>query len=199
MAYEYNSGFGNEFETEAIKDALPKARNSPQKVNYNLVAEQISGSAFTQPRSHNLRSWLYRIKPSVTHNPFTPLSTQNTILGDWNDATSEITPNQLRWSPFKIAKDREVDFVNGIQTLCGAGLPATRSGLAIHIYTANISMKKKCMYNSDGDFLIVPQQGTLDIQTELGFLSVEPCEIVVIPRGVVFFGFFEGRESWVYS
>ena len=42
------------------------------------------------------------------------------------------------------------------------------------------------MYNSDGDFLIVPQQGTLDIQTELGFLSVEPCEIVVIPRGVVF-------------
>lgn len=42
------------------------------------------------------------------------------------------------------------------------------------------------MYNSDGDFLIVPQQGALDIQTELGFLSVEPCEIVVIPRGVVF-------------
>jgi homogentisate 1,2-dioxygenase len=37
--------------------------------------------------------------------------------------------------------------------------------------------------NSDGDYLIVPQQGTLDIQTEFGKLFVQPGEICVIQRG----------------
>jgi hypothetical protein len=32
----------------------------------------------------------------------------------------------------------------------------------------------------------VPQQGTLDIQTEFGFLYVPPGQIVVIPRGICF-------------
>ena len=41
-------------------------------------------------------------------------------------------------------------------------------------------------YSSDGDFLIVPQEGTLDIQTEFGFMKVCPTEIVVIPRGIMF-------------
>jgi len=42
------------------------------------------------------------------------------------------------------------------------------------------------MYNSDGDFLIVPQHMTLMVQTELGVMTVMPGEICVIPRGVVF-------------
>lgn len=42
------------------------------------------------------------------------------------------------------------------------------------------------MYNADGDFLIVPQVGRLNIITEMGRLMVEPCEIVVIPRGIRF-------------
>lgn len=54
------------------------------------------------------------------------------------------------------------------------------------MYLANSSMKNKAIYNSDGDFLFVPQQGTLDIQTELGWLEVNPGEIAIIPRGVVF-------------
>lgn len=37
-----------------------------------------------------------------------------------------------------------------------------------------------------GDFLIVPELGTLEIQTELGDLIVANSEIVVIPRGVKF-------------
>ena len=43
-----------------------------------------------------------------------------------------------------------------------------REGLAVHIFTANESMAKKAFVNSDGDFLILPQQGRLDIQTEFG-------------------------------
>jgi homogentisate 1,2-dioxygenase len=42
-----------------------------------------------------------------------------------------------------------------------------------------------CSWNSaDGDFLIVPQHGVLDIRTELGRLLVRPNEICVIPRGI---------------
>ena len=37
--------------------------------------------------------------------------------------------------------------------------------------------------NSGGEFLIVPQKGALDIQTEFGPLYVQPAEIVVIQRG----------------
>src|SRR3954470_19328145 len=64
----YMSGFGNSFETEALPGALPIGRNSPQKLNYGLYAEQLSGSPFTAPRSTNERSWLYRIRPSVKHS-----------------------------------------------------------------------------------------------------------------------------------
>lgn len=42
----------------------------------------------------------------------------------------------------------------------------------------------EAFYTADGDLLIVPQHGTLDIQTELGKLLVRPQEIAVIPRGI---------------
>src|ERR687884_1367807 len=64
----YMSGFGNTFETEALPGALPVGRNSPQKVNYGLYAEQLSGSPFTAPQATNQRSWLYRIRPTVKHS-----------------------------------------------------------------------------------------------------------------------------------
>ena len=52
--------------------------------------------------------------------------------------------------------------------LSGAGDSKTRHGIAVHVYTCNESMTNRAIYNSDGDFLIVPQQGTLDIATEFG-------------------------------
>ena len=67
MKLQYMTGFGNDFQTEAMPDALPVGRNSPQKCAYGLYAEQLSGSPFTAPRSINERSWLYRIRPSVKH------------------------------------------------------------------------------------------------------------------------------------
>ncbi|MDQ6627227.1 MAG: homogentisate 1,2-dioxygenase, partial [Pseudomonadota bacterium] len=66
----YQSGFGNEFATEALEGALPVGRNSPQRCPYGLYAEQLSGTAFTAPRAENRRSWLYRIRPSAMHRPF---------------------------------------------------------------------------------------------------------------------------------
>ncbi|MEM7021714.1 MAG: homogentisate 1,2-dioxygenase, partial [Pseudomonadota bacterium] len=63
----YMPGFGGDFETEALPGALPQGRNSPQRINYGLYAEQLSGSPFTAPRGANERAWMYRIRPSVKH------------------------------------------------------------------------------------------------------------------------------------
>src|SRR5437879_8992057 len=65
------SGFGNEHSSEAMPGALPEGRNAPQRAPLGLYAEQLSGTAFTEPRTHNRRSWLYRIRPSAAHPPFT--------------------------------------------------------------------------------------------------------------------------------
>ena len=75
MARQYQSGFGNEFATEAIAGVLPVGQNSPQRVAHGLYAEQLSGTPFTVPRHLNRRSWLYRIRPSVKHEPFVQLKT----------------------------------------------------------------------------------------------------------------------------
>lgn len=69
-----------------------------------------------------------------------------------------------------------------------------KSGLCIYNYTCTKSMNQRAFYSSDGDFLIVPQQGSLDIQTELGNIFVRPCEIVVIPRGIKFLVKLENNE-----
>ncbi|KNC98633.1 homogentisate 1,2-dioxygenase [Spizellomyces punctatus DAOM BR117] len=185
--YKYLQGFGNTHATEALEGALPEGQNSPQRVPYGLYAEQLSGTAFTAPRSENQRSWLYRIRPSVCHTPFTrtpsPTLVRSFAVGH-QDSECQSTPNQLRWSPFELPKHGGVDFVHGLHTVCGSGDPSVRNGIAIHVYLANASMENSAFYNADGDLLIVPQQGRLDIQTELGYLYVEPNEIVVIPRGI---------------
>lgn len=61
----YQSGFGNEYATEAIDGALPQGRNSPQRAPLALYPELISGTAFTAPRHENRRTWVYRRQPSV--------------------------------------------------------------------------------------------------------------------------------------
>ncbi|WP_027795743.1 homogentisate 1,2-dioxygenase [Paraburkholderia acidipaludis] len=185
----YMSGFANEFATEALPGALPEGRNSPQRVAYGLYAEQISGTAFTAPRSHNRRSWLYRIRPGAVHQPFTPLAARALhgaprLCADFG-AVPPTPPNQLRWDPLPMPAE-PTDFVDGWVTMAGNGSAASMSGCAIHLYAANRPMTDRFFYNSDGELLIVPQHGRLAIATEMGQLDVEPFEIVVIPRGVRF-------------
>src|SRR6266849_10095202 len=103
----YLSGFGNEFATEAIEGVLPVGQNSPQRVAHGLYAEQLSGTPFTAPRAFNRRSWLYRIRPSVMHEPFAELRGAPDFI---------VTPNQLRWDPFPIG---DGDFIDGLMAICG--------------------------------------------------------------------------------
>lgn len=181
---QYLSGFGNHFESEALPGSLPKGQNNPRVAPYELYAEQLSGTAFTAPRRENKRAWLYRIRPSVTHEPFHPLDFPvEHLTGEFDRGV--ITPNQLRWRPFAIPSD-SVDFVRGLTTVCGAGSAGKKDGFAIHVYTASISMDNCCLANADGDMLIVPQQGTLRVTTEFGLLDVAPGEICVVQRGMRF-------------
>lgn len=180
----YLFGFGNHHSSEAIPGALPQGQNNPRVCPMGLYAEQISGSAFTVPRKDQLRSWLYRIKPSVTHQPFHPLNfpTEN-LTADFSQGL--VTPNQLRWRPFPFPSEK-VDWVRSLFTICGAGSAASKEGFAIHIYAASENMVDTCLANADGDMLIVPQEGALYIKTEFGILHVKPGEICVIQRGIRF-------------
>jgi len=56
----------------------------------------------------------------------------------------------------------------------------------VYVYACNASMTDTCFYSADGDFLIVPQQGSLHITTEFGKMSVDPNEICVIQQGMRF-------------
>lgn len=178
----YQTGFGNEFTTEALPGALPIGRNSPQKCPYGLYAEQLTGSAFTALRGDNKRSWLYRIRPSAMHSPFTQIGNGN-LISDFG--VTPTPPNQLRWNPLPIPTE-PTDFVQGLVTYAGNGNAHAQSGCGIHLYAASRSMSQRAFYNADGEMLIVPQQGRLRFVTELGVIEVEPQEIVVIPRGVRF-------------
>jgi len=135
-ALSYQSGFGNEFATEALTGALPVGQNSPQRAPYGLYAEQLSGTAFTAPRGANRRSWLYRIRPAAMHEPFR-IFDNSRLLSRFDDVPTP--PNQLRWDPLPMPQT-PTDFVDGLVTMAGTGDPAAQSGCGIHMYTANASM-----------------------------------------------------------
>ncbi|WP_431981910.1 homogentisate 1,2-dioxygenase [Streptomyces qinglanensis] len=188
----YQAGFGNEHSSEAEPGALPLGRNSPQRAPLGLYAEQLSGSAFTEPRAHNRRSWLYRIRPSAAHPRF--VRTDNGGLRSAPFEETEPDPNRLRWGPLPepppSSSSREhpqgTDFLAGLWTLGGNGDARQRSGMAVHLYAADASMTDRVFSDADGELLIVPERGGLLLHTEFGLLGTAPGHVALIPRGVRF-------------
>src|SRR5205814_3592366 len=170
----YMSGFGNSFETEALPGALPKGRNSPQRPAYGLYAEQLSGSPFTAPRQENRRSWLYRMRPTADHRPFTRYAGANLFAPGIVD--EPLAPNRLRWDP-PADLPAGVDFIDGIVTMLVNRDPADLEGVAVHLYRASKAMERRVFVDSDGELLIIPQSGALQIVTELGRMEVSPGSI----------------------
>ncbi|MDM0051136.1 homogentisate 1,2-dioxygenase [Variovorax sp. J22R115] len=179
----YQSGFGNEYATEAVPGALPQGRNSPQRAPFDLYPELISGTAFTAPRHENRRTWMYRRQPSVVSGRYKPYAQAQWTTG----ANREIAlpPEPLRWAPIPLDK-ADVDFIDGVHTLAANGDAEAQTGIAAHVYLASRSMERRAVVNADGEMLFVPQQGRLVITTEMGVLEVKPGEIALVPRGVVF-------------
>ena len=179
----YQNGFGNTFSSEAVRGALPLGGNAPQRAPKGLYAEVISGTAFTVPRAENLSAWLYKLRPSAMHGPYRRIANGLVRSGPFTEV--EVPPNRLRWDPLPIAA-KPADFVDGLATLAGSGDPAAQAGLAVHIYRANRSMSERYFWNADGELMLVPQQGALELFTELGRIELQPGEIAVVPRGMKF-------------
>jgi homogentisate 1,2-dioxygenase len=182
----YMPGFGNDFETEALPGALPQGMNSPQKCNYGLYGEQLSGTAFTAPSHQNERTWCYRIRPSVKHTH----RFQKIAVPHWKSAPN-INPDiislgQYRWDPVAVPEGADLTWITGMRTMVTAGDVNTQAGMASHMYLVNASMEDEYFFSADGELLVVPQEGRLRFCTELGVIDLEPKEIAILPRGLVY-------------
>ncbi|MBF9031753.1 homogentisate 1,2-dioxygenase [Rhodobacterales bacterium HKCCE3408] len=178
----YMPGFANDHETEALPGALPQGRNSPQKCPYGLYAEQLSGTAFTVHPPE--RTWCYRIRPSVKHST----RYRKIDLPYWKSAPC-IDPDvaslgQYRWNPVEAKGD--FTWLTGMRTMTTAGDVHTQVGMASHIYLVTQSMVDEYFFSADSELLVVPQQGRIRFHTELGIIDLEPKEIAIIPRGLVY-------------
>ncbi len=182
-ALHYMTGFGGHFESEAVTGALPKGRNSPQRPAYGLYAEQLSGSSFTSPRHENRRSWLYRMRPTADHRPYSRY--EGATLFAPVTPEEPIAPNRLRWDPPQDLPEG-ADFIDGMVTMLANRSPQDLEGVAVHLYRASKSMDQRIFVDVDGELLILPQSGTPTIATELGRLEIAPGSIAVIPRGLKF-------------
>jgi homogentisate 1,2-dioxygenase len=175
----YHGSLGGTLSSEAVPGALPERQNTPRLCPLGLHPELLSGTPFTMRRAENTRAWMYRIQPSSTHGPMSLLPESR--FG----ARFELAPaGRLRWRPQPLPS-APVDFLDGLATLGGHGAPGG-AGYAVHLYAASASMERRSFQNADGDLLIVPQEGALDCQSELGWLRAAPGEVLIIPRGLAF-------------
>ncbi|KAJ4345468.1 uncharacterized protein N0V89_011599 [Didymosphaeria variabile] len=187
--YEYQAGWGNRHQSELIPGTLPVAQNNPQEVRFGLYTEGITYSAFTAPRHANFSTYMYRCRPAAAHKGYVPIETKSNIQNCFLsiNPTVEALPEQAEWHPFPLPKDEDkIDFVDGLHTLAGSGDPNIREGIALYVYMINSSMERRAFCNTDGDFLICAQLGSLDIVTEMGKIYLQPGEICVIQRGIRF-------------
>lgn len=181
----YMPGFGNDFETEALPGALPEGMNSPQRCAYGLYGEQLSGTAFTAPSHQNERTWCYRIRPAVKHTGrFAKID-----VPYWQSAPNVdpdvISLGQYRWDPVPHS-EASLTWLTGMRTMTTAGDVYTQVGMASHIYLVTQSMQDEYFYSADSELLVVPQEGRLRFCTELGVIDLEPKEIAILPRGLVY-------------
>ena len=159
------------------------------------------GSTSPLPRTFGRADWSndMRLDPNPMRWGATPLATS----GEEEEEEEEDNGNNNK------NNDKQINFLRGIRILLGSGDPTCKSGIGIYVYAFNADMMSPSssaasatsastasttttgtrdlhFYNSDGDFLIVPQRRTLYIHTEMGKMVVAPGEICVIPRGIVF-------------
>ena len=184
-------GFGGTHDSEALPGALPRRQNAPRLCPYGLLPELVNGTPFTVRNTENSRVWLYRVRASSSHGELAPLPSAAFL-----SPLEAATPNRVRWSPMPIpAAPARVDFLDGMATLGGAGDPTSGAGYLVHMYAANADMLDRAFSSADGDLLIVPQTGTLECRTELGWLRVPPGCIAIVPRGIKFAIGFPGGDG----
>jgi homogentisate 1,2-dioxygenase len=187
-------GLGNVHASEALPGALPERQNTPRRGPYGLYGELLSGTAFTTPRAHNTRTWLYRMRPAAQQGEFSPFA-HPTLVSNFEDEPPLV--NLAGFAPLPLPT-APTDFVDGLVTLGGAGSARLRRGFAVHLYAANRNMEDRAFCNADGDLLLLPQFGALTLLTELGPLRVSPGELALVPRGLRFTVALDGPAARGY-
>ena len=71
----------------------------------------------------------------------------------------------MRWSAIPIPSE-PLSFLEGLRTVTTAGDAGTHAGMGAHVYLVTRSMEDEYFYDADGELLIVPQQGRLQIEQE---------------------------------
>jgi homogentisate 1,2-dioxygenase len=118
---------------------------------------------------------MYRATSSLEHGKFTPLQ-------DGPSVAKTLNPNSYMWPTFPIEKG--ADWL-GQKLIAANGSAVEKKGLAIWAFAIDKDMAERTAFSSlDGDVLIIPQAGALDIQTEMGKMLVRQNEIAVIPRAI---------------
>ena len=184
--FRYFSGFGNEFATEAVDGALPGGRNSPQQAPLGLYAEQLSGTAFTQPRGVEPQD-LGVPDPAEREAPGLPQDRQQepkghavrraragpepAALGPAAAAGRGPAAGLHRRPVHRRRQRRHQRPGPGWRCTC---TPRTRT-----CATATSSTPTASCCSS-------PSSAPSILHTELGPLRVSPGEIAVIPRGIRF-------------
>ena len=106
----------------------------------------------------------------------------------WKSGAAEgeyAPPDPMRWNPL-VVPNTPLDFIDGLRTVVVNGDPDAQTGMAAHLVLMNRSMDRRAFVNADGEMLVVPQQGSLSLVTELGILDVQPGEVALLPRGIAF-------------
>ena len=182
QAHGYQSGFGNEFATEALparcrSAATRRSARRTASTPSRCAAPRSPRRAPRTARSGSTASARRRCTAVRAHRRRPHRQRRST--------TSRRRPTSCAGIRCRCRPSRPISSTASF-TMAGNGGPAAQTGVGSHLYAANRSMQERCFYDADGELLIVPQQGRLRIATELGMLDVEPQEIVVIPRGVRF-------------
>ncbi|SBS31682.1 Homogentisate 1,2-dioxygenase [Marinomonas spartinae] len=189
----YLSGFRNHHSTEALSGVLPIGQNSPQRCPFGLYAEQISGSSFTAGQGHNLRSWLYRIRPSVAHRADGKRVEVTNWVSQADDSNTCIAFDPLRWCPLA---DAAGHWVQSVRTLTIAGGATSQTGMSASIATLHPE-QQPVFQNHDAEMLVMPISAAMTLRTEFGILEVEVGHLAVVPRSV-FVEFIGDQTTQLY-
>ncbi len=180
---EYMPGFGNDFETEALPGAAAGHEQPAEMCLWPLWRAVV-------------RHRLHRSKPSeradlvLSHPPVgqahQPVQEDRpAILEIGSECLRDVVSlGQYRWDPVPHT-DEGLNWLTGMRTMTTPRRQYTGWHGQPHL-PDHQSMEDEYFYSADSELLVVPQEGVLRFCTELGVIELEPKEIAILPRGLVY-------------
>ena len=159
----------------------PSGRTRRSRCRSAFTPSSFRGRAFTAPRAENLRSWLYRLRPSAMHGP-SRASTKG-WCAPRPAARSSASPNRLRWSPPPMPA-AHVDFVDGLATYATCGDARAQQRRWRAPYCANRSMDGGCSTMPTASCSSCRRKARSRLPPSWDASTSRPARSRLIPRGV---------------